>query len=139
MLLNCLYRALKVKSSVSQGKPGAPGKRRPTQRRGSQPEPKPGQRNELRPKTRPSTRTKLKNVSRSTQTLSLLKRRKGQQKVGTSFLLIYTLFTQCPRFVLCSIMLYIQETMYYDRMFGCLIERLNDSSVAAQAGVQEMV
>lgn len=80
-----LYHALIAKSFVSQGKPGAPGKRRPTQRWRS--EPKQGQRNEPMPKTRPSEITKLKNVPRSRQTPTFLKIREGQLNVGASFLL----------------------------------------------------
>lgn len=72
----------------SQGEPGAPGKHRPTQRQRS----KPGQGTEQRSETRTKTRTRMKNVLRSRQTFSLHKQKEKQQKVGTSFLLIYTLF-----------------------------------------------
>lgn len=134
---NDYYLTAERFSFVSQGKPGAPGKRRPTQRRGSKPEPKPDQRNGLRPKTRTSARLKLKNVPRPRQAPSLLKRREGQQKVGTSFLFKYTLFTQCPHFALCSLMLRIHGAVLWlivGWLIECLVEWLNDGFLCSGPG-----
>lgn len=70
--LGGLHHALEAEAFVSQGEPGAPGERRPTQRRRPKPEPGPD-------KTRPGTRS-LENVPPR-----LPKQREGQQNVCTSF------------------------------------------------------
>lgn len=63
---------------LSQGKPGAPGK--------------------WKPKQRPVKKYSLQTVQRSKQSPGLLKQSEGQEKVGTSFLIPYTLYTvtECP-------------------------------------------
>lgn len=129
-----LYHALQAKSFVSQGKPGAPGKSRPTQRWRS--EPKPGQRTEPTPKTRPSKITKLKNVARSRQTPTFLKIREGQQNVGAGFLLTYaSLMQRCHVIFLFTCAVFSRSCV----MIDCLVVWMMNSLVAAQASVQEMV